>query len=536
MKKQSTVKGFVVLSSATIIVKILSLLYIPILLSILGDYGNGIYAIANSIFVFIYIITNSGLPSAISKIVSELIAEGNYKDAVRAFKLSRAILLFTGLMLSILLVLIAKPLTVYIKYPQAYLAVLAISPTVFFTSLSSCYRGYFQGRGNMTPTAVSNILEQVINTVFTLLLAYLLLSKGTEYACAGGTFATAIAAFSASLFLIYVYQRNKEYQVRWLQGEGVKRHTVRQLIARILYYSLPLTASAALVSAGNLIDIWNTKSRLLFAGFSQFDSTVLFNYLNKYTQLINVPISLIISLNMALMPDIAASYIVKDIKAVKNSINMAFRICFMLAIPAAVGLSILSHPLYQTMKLRGGYYLLLYGAYAVILMSCVQVYNTILQGIGKFYVVLVFLIVGIGAKIGTNYILIGNKGINIMGAIVGNYLYYGIPLMLQMIFMKKILKFRVNILKHAVKPAIASAAMGIAVRLCYLAMHAVLITLVSEYLSYAIPTITAAVVGVYTYLFALAFVKGITDNDINRVPSRLKKLLPRRLFLSNQNV
>lgn len=531
MKKHSTVKGFAVLSAATMTVKVLSLLYIPILLAILGDYGNGIYAIANNIFVFIYIITNSGLPSAISKIVSELIAEENYKDALRAFRLSRALLMTAGFILSIVLVFIAKPLTNAIHSPKSYLAVLAISPTIFFSSINSSYRGYFQGRRNMTPTAVSQVLEQIVNTIFTLLLAYLLLFKGIIYACAGGAFATALASICASAFLVHTYHKNKESAITVYHQSGVKRHTTKKLITRILFYSVPLTVCAALQAAGNLIDIWNTKSRLLYAGFSEFDSTVLFNYLNKYTQLINVPNSLIISLSVALMPAIAAAFILKDMTNVRQNIHTAFRICFTLTIPAAVGLSVLSYPLYETMKLRGGSFLLLFGAYVVIIMSCVQIFNTILQGVGKFYVVLFFLSMGIAAKIGANYILIGNKGINILGAIFGNYLYYGIPLLLHTIFMNKVLKIKINIFKHAVKPAMASIIMGAAVFSSFFVLHTVFMLFVNRYLSFAIPMIGSVILGMYTYLFALVYVKGITANDLNRMPSKLRKMIPKQLLL-----
>lgn len=526
MKKQSTVGGFAVLSTATLIVKILSLLYIPVLLAIISDYGFGIYSAANNIFVLIYAVTNSGLPSAISKLVSELTAVGNYKDALRAFRLTRTILISTGIVLSVVLFLSSRMLASATKYPQAAMAVAAISPTIFFSSITSTYRGYFQGRRNMYPTAISQVLEQVVNLTFTITLAYMLLNKGVEYACAGGTFATAIAAMAASMYLFLTYRKNKEYRIYKLHNPEAERHTTKELILKIVHYSVPLTLCVALQYAGNLVDMWNTKSRLIFAGFDEKTATELFSFLSKYTQLINVPNSVITSLAVALMPTIAAAYALRSHNEVRENVNMAFRICFMISIPSAVGLSFLSTAIFQSLKIRGGSYLMYYGSFAVILMSCVQIFNTILQGVGKLYVVIFFLLAGITAKILTNYYLIGIYSINILGAIAGNYLYFLIPLVLHVIFINKFLKIRVNLFKHALKPLEASIVMGAAVYICYNLLHLGIMYLNDGYISYALPLAISVFVGMYVYIYSLALFKGITQRDIETLPSRARRMIP----------
>ena len=146
MKKQSTMGGFAILSSAVFIVKILSLMYIPFLLHILGGVGYGIYSAAYQVFILIFAVTTSGLPQAISKIVSELIATGNYKDAVKAFKISRFLLLLAGILMSLILLIASWPITKLIGNSRSYWAVLALCPTIIFASITSSYRGYFQGR------------------------------------------------------------------------------------------------------------------------------------------------------------------------------------------------------------------------------------------------------------------------------------------------------------------------------------------------------------------------------------------------------
>ena len=138
-------------------------------------------------YMFSYMLLQTPeIPVAISKIVSEFIAVGNYKDAIRSFKIARCFLIVIGIIMSIAMFIFAGSLAKAVHFEKAGLAIVALSPTLIFTAIASSYRGYFQGRGNMTPTAISQICEQVVNTIFTLVFAALLIRYGIEAACAGG--------------------------------------------------------------------------------------------------------------------------------------------------------------------------------------------------------------------------------------------------------------------------------------------------------------------------------------------------------------
>lgn len=527
MKKQSTMGGFAVLSSAVLIVKILSLVYLPFLNSILGEKGYGIYQAAYLIFVLIFAVTNSGLPQAISKIVSELTAVGNYKDAVKTFKMARFMLFITGLVMSVVLFFAAGFLSK--NSPKSYLAIIALSPTIIFSTLTSSYRGYFQGRENMVPTAISQVIEQIVNIFFTLLLSYLLLKYGIEAATAGGTFATSIAAFIAAIFLIYTYKKNKESKIIKFHNPEVKRHTNKELFKKIIYYSLPLTIYQGLFYVGNLIDFNITQTRLAHAGFKE-QSLILFGYLTKTNQLIGVPNAVIASLSVAILPAIAAAVARNEPRNVRGKINSAFKVCFLISIPSAVGLSVLSAQIYRTMHWGGGAYILTYGAYVLILMSCVQVFSAILQGLGKLYIVTFFLVFGVIGKIVTNYFLIAIPSINIMGAILGNVVYYIVPLILDNIILIKILKIKINVFTYAIKPIISSIVMGLVLFLSYTVLHLAIATVTTNYISSAIPTLVSMLAGSYTYFYVMALIRGIRTNDINMFPSKLKRIIPNSIL------
>lgn len=526
MKKQSTMGGFAILSAAVLIVKILSLLYIPFLLHIIGGEGYGIYSAAYQVFALIYIVTTSGLPQAISKIVSELTATGNYKDAVKAFKMSRFLLLSSGIVMALLLLLASWPITKLTGYPRAYWAVLALCPTIVFSSITASYRGYFQGRKNMVPTAISQVLEQLVNISFTLLLAYLLLKKGLAAACAGGSFATSIASVVASIFLIYMYKRNHENKIVKYHDVSAKRYTNRELIKKIFNYSIPLTVYQALFYVGNLIDVGNTHSRLMHAGFSDRIATTYYGNLNRFYQLIGVPNAIIASLSVALLPSISASVARNDKKIVKAKINSAFKICFLISIPSAFALSVLSAPIYRMIGFGQGSYIMAFGSYILILMSCVQIFSAILQGLGKLYIVTFFLIFGVIGKIVTNYFVIAIPSINIMGAIIGNITYYTLPLVLDNIILVKILKIRINIFKHAIKPIISSLAMSIVLYIAYYIFHYLVAFVIGGYIAVTISAIIAMLLGAYTYFFIMAVIKGIRQNDLKMMPNKVIKLMP----------
>jgi stage V sporulation protein B len=241
VEKQSTAKGFTILGAAGIINKVLAVLYVPILTLLIGDTGNGIYNAGYNIYLLVFVITNMGIPVAISKLVSEQVALGNYEDSHRTLKISAFMMVIIGLVMTVLTAVFADWLSHQVGRPEAYLTILALSPTMFFTAVSSTFRGYFQGRSNMTPTGMSQVIEQLINSVFTILFAWMMLQYGLHYAAshgivdgemvqltslkfaaAGATVGTSVGALGSALYLVIVYLRNKR-SILWEIGEEKKR-------------------------------------------------------------------------------------------------------------------------------------------------------------------------------------------------------------------------------------------------------------------------------------------------------------------------
>ncbi|MFA9398553.1 MAG: oligosaccharide flippase family protein [Clostridiaceae bacterium] len=529
MGTKSTTKGFAILSVSTILVKLLSLVYVPFLILIIGTKGYATYYAAYTIFVFIFVVVTAGIPVTISKQVSELVALNNYKDAIKTFKIARFILLIFGTILTVAMMLFARPLASFINFKTAYLCVLVLSPTVLFTSVSTCYMGYFQGLDNMKPRAVAQLLEQIVNIVFSLLFAALWYKYGLYVACAGGCMGTPISALVSLIYLMVYYHKHKTID-KPLNPEilEVKRISNRGLTRRVLSYGIPITICWGMQYAGNLVDTINNKGRLLASGLSVDKSDILFGNLGKYTTLIGVPLSIITALSAAVLPMIASYAALNNKKEIKRGIDYSFNTAFLVAVPCAMGLAILSEPIYILLgpSFEVGYELMTYGGWILILASLIQIQTIILQSLGRLYKTALNMFLGIVVKVGINYILITNPKINITGALVGSAFGYLIPVVLNKKLIEDTLEIKLSLFHYFKNPFISSLIMGVAAYITHISINYTLSIFMGRYLSNAVATILAIVVSMVVYLYMMIRVGGFRKKDLEVFPSRVVSLIP----------
>ena len=529
MKKQSVSKGFAILTLGSMVVKVISVIYVILITIIIGKEGFGIYSAVYIIYVFIYVLTNSGISVATAKVLSELIAKGRYKDTARSFKLILLSMVIVGLTMSLLMYFYAVPLSRIIKFPKAFIAIETLSPAIFFTSILSVYRGYFQANGNMLPTSISQIIEQLINVSSSLLFACLLMKYGIEYGCAGATIGTSLGAFVAIVYLIQVYQKNKIsiYNEKELQVYPINFST-KNLLSKILKYAVPITICLGMQNAGSLIDMVNVKDRLLVAGFSDVIASSLFGIIGQFNTLINVPITIISALSVALLPSISASNILGEQNEIRRKIIYSFRLSFIISIPSAIAFSVLGKPLYTMLfpRMVEGYKFMVFGSVIVVLWSIVLIQTAILQGIGKLYIATAYISLGIILKVFINYNVVSIHNINIYGALLGNVTYFIIPLLLNQMLLAKTLKIKISLFKISLKPLISALFMAIVIYPSQYVMFKILKLLINTYLSNALSTLLAVILGGFIYVYILALIKEIDKNDLQLIPSKITKFIP----------
>lgn len=531
-EKSSSTKGFMILSLAGIIAKLLSAFYVPLLNRIIGVDGVGIYSRSYEVFMFVYALTSMGCQPAVAKIVAEIRALGNERDAIKALKVSRKIYGIVGGVLTILVFTIAGPLTNIIKISDAKYAIMFLAPSIFITAVLSAYRGYFQGKDEMTGIAVSQVLEQILNVVVSLIFAFLFMNISVPMGAAGGTIGTSVGAVVAIFYLVYRYDK-KKFEEESLKGNlNEKRVSTRTIVRKLVRYGLPITLSAGIQNFGGLVDMANVNLRLLSAGFTVDQSNVLYGLYYQYKTLLGVPLIIVTALTTIILPAVSKAYALKERKEIKRSTNFAFRITFAITIPAAFGLAILSDDIYKILYgSTQGAYLMKLGSIILVLMAIAQVEGVILQGISRFYPMIVSFTIGIIFKILANYIFVGIKEINIMGVLIGNFLCYFLPVIINHRIIMKSVRARIPLIRNCIKPVISSVCMSLVILILKQP-----ITILGSFMGDSkivlygytlIYTILLVGLGGFVYVYVMILLGGIRKLDIEALSPRIYRMLPR---------
>lgn len=526
MKKQTTTKGFAILSFAGIINKILALVYVPIQLHILKEYGNGIANAGYTIYIFIFYLSNAGLLNVISKLVSEQIALNNYKNCQKIFKVAGLTLMTMGMVFSILMALGARRIAVYMNLPEAYLTILAISPALLFASISSAFKGYFQGRSNMIPTAISQILEQAVNSTLTIVFAAILIRYGVEKAAAGTTLGTSFGALSAAVYLLIVYLKNRKDTKNYftMPYKNSITYTNRYILKTLVIFCIPAIFNTIVNNAYGLLDLKIGISRLVASGFDIRSATVLYSvFTTQYQRILNIPLVFSATLPVTLVPAISSAIALADKEMLKRKISEAYRIIFIILIPSAVGLAVLAKPVitlvFFSTELNHGADLLTLGSFTIILYAIIGTQSAILIAGGKPYVPPVNLAIGTVIKAFLNYFLIAMPQMNIKGAIISTLISLSLVCLLNYIMMKRLLKIFLNPFKSAIKPLAASLLMGLFVYGCFILCNSIVPYFIKNpLLQNDFCTIMSIIPGAALYLILMIKFKAINSIDISKLP------------------
>lgn len=528
-RKQTTARGFQILSAAGMINKFLALAYLPIQTAIVGDYGNGLIASGYKIYIFIFSLSNAGLPIAISKMVSEQNALGNYSNSKRILKVGLIFLSILGCFYGSIMALGAGWISKRISQPDAYLMILALSPTFIFTAISSAFRGYFQGNRNMVPTAVSQVIEQLLNSILTVVFAALLIKYGVDKAAAGTTIGTSVGAMVTAFFLAILYlktRRNIPEIERRNSGTNLSNMAVLKLIA---LYSLPALIGTVSTCANDLIDSVYGVSRMMSGGIDYVRATELFGiYSNQFQRLINVPLSLTTALSVALIPSISEASATKNYSLLGTRINESFRVLYILIIPCVIGCAALAQPIINFIFFnmhKEGADLIIVGSWIAVLMATLSIQTSVLLGLGKPFVAPINLIVGMLLKIGINYSIIQIPSINIKGAIFGTAIGWFVACLLNHYFIKKYTRISIYYGKYIYKTLIASVLMGVAAYVIFELSNLILKSYItSALLLNDIALFIAIIFAACIYFFLLILSGSLVSEDIIRLPFGTKIL------------
>lgn len=522
-----------ILAIASLVSRVIGLVYRIPLTAIIGDHGNDYYSCAYEIYSLLLLISSYSLPMAVSKMVSARISNGEKQNAYRVFKGAMIFALFTGTAACMIVFFGAEELTRLFKTPLGVYALQVLAPTLIIVAVLGVFRGFFQGMGTMIPSAVSQIIEQIVNAVVSVGAAYVLFAYGRRiatvlgskehydaaYGAAGGTLGTSAGALCGLAFIIFVFSMFFPKFRKAMRREnkiGKKQPESYRVIFGILIGTIvPVLMSTTIYNMVSIVDQWLFKNIATIQGYSAADVSEWWGiFSGKYRVLTNVPISISTALAASCVPTLAAAFAQKDEKQVRSKIGMSMRFIMVVAMPCTAGIMVLADPIIQLLfpgssSLAG--HLLQAGGISVIFYSISTLSNAVLQGIDRMRIPVRNASVALVLHAGVIAVGMFGLKLNIYGICVGTIAFSLIMCILNGMSVRKYSGFKPDVTKTFIKPAIASVIMGAVVYAAYFVCHKV-----SH--SNAVSTVIAVLVGMIVYAAALLLIKGLTEEELHSFP------------------
>ena len=582
-KKQSLLDGALILSAAIIAVKLIGVFFKLYVTLKIGYDGKGYYATAYNIYTPIYSIALAGFPTAVSKMVAAKAAAGKYRDVKALFGISMRIFTIAGAAGTVLILLLAYPYTKSISSFDSIPSILAIAPSMFFCCVMSGYRGYYQGLRDMTPSAISQVLEAGGKLVFGWLLINSVMAGGASFADkipilrdmvtdAGQSYAAAAAIMGVTIGslmgLLYLMFRH------FLVGTGLPGSLLQRaphqasnsaLTREFIAIAIPIAISAIVSNVTTLIDNWTIQNRLQYVldadynavaamypdivsarGFTaQLTETFkayLFGAYDTVLEIKNIIPTFTITLGLSAIPVLSEAWVRRDKKTVRRSVNSVIRVTTLIAMPAGIGMVALAEDilflLYGTSEVNApaipyiAPVLMMYGV-SVIFLALNQPITNMLQAIDRMDVPIKAMAIGATLKIVANFLLVSIPSINIRGAVVGSLLCNIVIDAYGMIVLRRGTKVKFNFRVLFFNPLLCSLASGLTAflisRVSKLFIHSPTLA-PSFFCARNVVTVIAVLAAVAMYLFALFFTHSIRKQDILSLPmgEKIAKVLEKR--------
>lgn len=506
-------KGTLILTVSSIVVKVIGSLNWIILSRVLGGEGIGLYQMGFPIYLMAITLSSAGIPVAISIITAEKLAQKDFLGAKRVFNVSLRLLFVTGLVFASALFFGAHWLidNHWIRDSRAYYSIIALAPAVFFVTFLASFRGYLQGWQIMTPTAASEIVEQLMRVVTMIVFANMFMPHGLAYAAGGASMGAGVGAFCALLVLMWFYGRLKQKLKADLQQQNplATRESARAIISRLLRLALPVSMSSLMLPVVANLDLLIVPQRLEAAGFHISQATEFFGYLTGMAvPLINLATIFTAAMTISLVPAISESRALNDVFGIRAKTRTAFRVALIITCPCFVGMYFLAEKIAALIyNAPGAADAIQTMSVGILLLGLHQISTGILQGLGRTSIPVINMILAAAVKVFLSWTLTAIPTLGIKGAAMATVVDFGLAAVLNMIFIYKYTGFALSF-SGVFKPAVSAAAMGAAV-------YGV-ITLAVSWGAWAI--LAAIAVAVPVYGGVLLAVGGMGKDDLESLP------------------
>ena len=521
-KKQNYLHGAAIMVGTTVIVKIAAFFYkLPLgSMKLLGDEGFAHFMVAYNIYSFFLTLATAGFPVALSRMISEADTLDRPAQVQRIFRTAAGTLAVIGGFFTLFMLLLNRQLAAMMGNTDAAPSILALAPAVVIVCLTSAYRGYCQGRGNMIPTAFGQVVEEVGKLVVGLSLAFLLIRahKPLPIASAGAIFGVTAGALGALVYMALYKRRNYPAKPYGVADIPDSRETIVREFLRI---GIPIAIGSSVLSLINLLDNGLCLNRLQSAaGFAEKSARELYGVYGKAQTFYNLPSYFITPLTLSIVPAIVGHLTRGDRAAAGELAESSLRISAVVTMPMAVGLFVLAEPVFRVVywgSNPAGPGLLKLLAVASFFVCMSMMCNAILQASGREKLPIISTAVGGVVKIAVNWVLVGTAAINIQGAPVGSICCFAIICILDYFFLCRALGSAPHLGRVLGAPLLSSLAMGVTAWAVYGLVRIPLRSL-SERLAMAGAMVAAIAAAVVVYVVMIGLTRAVTMEDMALVP------------------
>lgn len=516
------IKQGTILAAASVISRIIGMLYRSPMAAVIGDKGNGLYSFAFEIYSIALILSSYSMPLAVSKLLSARFAKKEYKNADKIYKFAYIFAAVSGMVMALILFFGAGTIERLSGHEGLALPLKVLAPTVFVVALAGTIRGFFQSRNTMMPTAVSQLAEQIINAIVSIVAAVILVRFAANefdkarYGAAGGTIGTLFGALSSLMFLIFLFviykPRMKKHLSHDKVGVTVSNEEVLKLIVATI---VPVILSQTVYQSIGVVDGFMFGN--LYKGS---DSTALYGiYSSKYRLMVNVPNAISSALASSMIPSLVSLYTLKNFVEFRARLETSVKFNMIIAFPCAFGISALSGMimklLFPTTDTVISGRMLMYGSVAVLFYALSTVTNAALQGMDRMRLPVRHAAISLLIHIPLMVILLKFTKLGAHALVIGNIIYPLIVCALNWASVARYANYRQEVKTTFIIPLLASSVMWIET-FCLSRLMAKVLPV--NYVTNALITIICIVNACLVYFIMLFVLKGVTREELKEFP------------------
>ncbi len=511
-------QGATILAIAGIVSKIFGAIFRIPLTNMIGAEGQSYYGAAYPVYQLFYVIATAGFPVAISRMVSERIAVGDYINAEKSYKIALKVTLVISSASFAICFFGAGMIAKGIGNPGSEASIRAISVALLFTPFAASLRGYFQGHQIMAPTAVSQVIEQMVRVCTGLFLAYMFYRTNLELAAAGATFGASAGMIAAMIVLILIYRKDRQRRKDNIARSAIRSETTRDRLKELVEIVIPITIGSAIMPLMMTIDAAVVMRRLQATGWDLASSKTLYGLISGYCDpLVNLPVVFIDAICISLIPAVTTAFTLKIKSDLDGNIRTGLKTMMIIAFPCAVGLTVLARPILLLLYPRKpeeammAVHTLQILAVGIITLAIMRTLSASLQGIGKMALPVFNLFLGAVAKIIITYVLVGIHDLNINGAAIGSVCAYLTAAVLNYLGLRRHADVNLDLGSVFVRPFAASAIMGVAAVVIYKVIFLI-------HPSNLIATGLSIMAAVAVYFVMVFVTRAVTKEELALVP------------------